>query len=73
MELLARSQVREDVLPLQRAMRAPEDARRSLKRFGSLGSVEKDAKRRPSNPERELTKSSIKFTGHYACQASAHY
>jgi hypothetical protein len=43
MALPARSEVRKDVLPLQRAMRALEDARQSLKRLGGTGSVEKDA------------------------------
>ena len=42
MTLPARSEVKEDVLPLQRALRALEDAKRALKQFSQTGSVEGD-------------------------------
>ena len=42
MTLPARSEVKEDVLPLQRALRALKDARSSLKQFGKTGSVKAD-------------------------------
>ena len=35
-----RSEVKEDVLPLQRALRALDDAKRALKQFSQTGSVE---------------------------------
>ena len=43
MTLPARSEVKEDVLPLQRALRALDDAHRSLKQFSQTGSVGGDA------------------------------
>ena len=42
MTLPARSEVKEDGLPLQRALRALKDARSSLKQFGKTGSVKAD-------------------------------
>ena len=42
MTLPVRSEVKEDALLLQRALRALDDARRSLKKFGQTGSVEGD-------------------------------
>ena len=38
MTLPARSEVKEDVLPLQRALRALDDAKRALKQFSQTGS-----------------------------------
>jgi hypothetical protein len=37
-----RTEVKEDVLPLQRALRSLEDAKLSLKQFSQTGSVGKD-------------------------------
>jgi hypothetical protein len=42
MTLPPRSEVKEDVLPLQRALRALDDAKRALKQFSQTGSVEAD-------------------------------
>jgi hypothetical protein len=42
MTLPARSEMKEDVVPMQRALRALDDAKRSLKQFGQTGSVTKD-------------------------------
>ena len=42
MTLPARSEVKEDGLPFERALRALKDAGSSLKRFGQTGSVEGD-------------------------------
>src|SRR5207248_5257557 len=42
MTLPARSEVKADVLPLQRALRALKDARSSLKQFGKTGSLKAD-------------------------------
>ena len=42
MTLPARSEVKEDVLFLERAIRALDDAKQSLKQFRGAGSVEKD-------------------------------
>jgi hypothetical protein len=43
MTLPPRSEVKEDVLPLQRALRALDDAKRALKQFSQTGSVEADS------------------------------
>jgi hypothetical protein len=40
MSLPPRSEIKEDVLPLQRALRALDDAKRSLKQFSQTGSAE---------------------------------
>ena len=42
MTLPARSEVKEDVLSLQRALRALDDAKRSLKQYSQTGSVQED-------------------------------
>ena len=42
MTLPARSEVKEDGLPFERALRALKDAGSSLKRFGKTGSVKAD-------------------------------
>ena len=40
MALPPRSEVKEDILPLQRALRALDDAKSSLKQFSQTGSAE---------------------------------
>ena len=42
MALPVRSEMKEDVLPLQRALRALEDAKQALKKFQATASVQKD-------------------------------
>jgi len=42
MTLPVRSEVKEDILPLQRALRALDDAKRALKQFSKTGSAEAD-------------------------------
>jgi hypothetical protein len=41
MTLPMRTEVKEDIMPLQRALRALDDAKRSLKQFSQTRSVEK--------------------------------